>query len=212
MIVAIETASTDPSIALADEDGGTIAQDAWSSARRQEHELLPRLLALIERSGRGLEGVSAIAVGIGPGSFTGLRVGMSVAKGLAFALRRPIVGVPSLVAWLEARPTAEAALVRAGASEAYLLLRDGDEPLVVQRDALPERASVADVAAPDELAAAFVLANAHPPFGAAAEVARLAAAHLALAPDGDDLDSLQPAYLRGPRGIGLEPAGAVKWL
>jgi tRNA threonylcarbamoyl adenosine modification protein YeaZ len=212
VIIAIETASTDPSVALAEDDGSTIAQDAWTSARRQEHELLPRLLTLIEQSGRQLQDASAIAVGIGPGSFTGLRVGMSVAKGLAFALQRPIVGIPSLAAWLGARPTAEAALVRAGASEAYLLLRDAEEPVVVQREALPERASIADVAAPDELAAAFVLANAHPPYGAAAEVARLAAAHLALDPGGDELDSLQPAYLRGPRGIGLEPAGAVKWL
>lgn len=212
MIIAIETASTNPSIALAENDGGTIGQDAWTSERRQEHELLPRLLELIDQSGRSLEDASAIAVGIGPGSFTGLRVGMSVAKGLAYALQRPIVGIPSLVAWLAARPTAEAALVRAGASEAYLLLRDAEQPIVVQRDALPERASIADVAAPDELASAFVLANAHPPYAAAAEVARLAAAHLALEPSGDDLDSLQPAYLRGPRGIGLEPAGAVKWL
>jgi tRNA threonylcarbamoyladenosine biosynthesis protein TsaB len=212
MIIAIETASTNPSVALADRDGTTLAQDAWTSERRQEHELLPRLLALVEQSGRDLTDASAIAVGIGPGSFTGLRVGMSVAKGLAFALGRPIVGVPSLTAWLRARPSAEAALVRAGASEAYRLLRDADEPMVVQRDALPERASAADVAAPDELARAFVLANAHPPLGAAAEVARLAAAHLALDAAGDDLDTLQPAYLRGPRGIGLEPAGAVKWL
>jgi tRNA threonylcarbamoyl adenosine modification protein YeaZ len=212
MIIAIETASTDPSVALAEDDGSTIATDAWSSARRQEHELLPRLLALVDQSGRDIANASAIAVGIGPGSFTGLRVGMSVAKGLAYALQRPIVGIPSLSAWLEARPTAEAALVRAGASEAYLLLRGSHEPVVVPRDGLPEEASIADVAAPDELAQAFVLANAHPPYGAAAEVAKLAAAHLALDPSGDDLDSLQPAYLRGPRGIGLEPAGAVKWL
>ncbi len=216
MIIAIDSASTDLSLALAAGDGELIAQDAWSTARRQEHELLPRLLALIAQSGRALDDTSGIAVGIGPGSFTGLRVGMSVAKGLAFALQRPIVGIPSLVAWLDARPQAEAALTRAGANEAYLLQRGVDgplgEPLVVRRDELPEGAVMADLIAPRELAETFGLANAHPPFAAAAAIARLAAAHLALDPAGDDLELLQPAYLRGPRGMPLEATGAVKWL
>ncbi len=212
MIIAIETASTDLSVALAARDGGLITQDAWSSPRRQEHAVLPRLLALIEQSGRSLADVSAVAVGIGPGSFTGLRVGMSVAKGLAFALQRPIVGVPSLVAWLASRPEAEAAMARAGAAEAYLLTRGSDEPVVVRRDELPERAGRADLVVAAELAEAFGVGNAHSPLGAAAAVARLGADRLARDPAGDDLDLLQPAYLRGPRGMPAEPTGAVKWL
>ena len=47
-----------------------------------------------------------MAVGVGPGSFTGLRVGMGLAKGIALARHVPIVGVPSLVAWLVAEPEA----------------------------------------------------------------------------------------------------------
>ncbi|MGH2428150.1 MAG: bifunctional tRNA (adenosine(37)-N6)-threonylcarbamoyltransferase complex dimerization subunit type 1 TsaB/HAD family hydrolase, partial [Candidatus Limnocylindria bacterium] len=74
MIIAIESASTDLSLALAAPDGVMIETDAWSSAQRQSAELLPRLLTTIERGGAGLAAATAVGVGIGPGSFTGLRV------------------------------------------------------------------------------------------------------------------------------------------
>ncbi len=201
MIVALESASTDLSVALVDRQGGLDAADGWSSARRQSAELLPRLLALCEREGRTLRGASAVAVGIGPGSFTGLRVGMSLAKGLAMSLDIPIVGIGSLVAWLAADPEAAGALARAGAREAYLLLRGTDEPRVVDRSALPDRIGSARVVAPGELADAFELAGAVPPYGAARSVARMAAERLAEVPAGDDLARLEPAYLRAPRGV-----------
>jgi hypothetical protein len=103
-------------------------------------------------------------------------------------------------------------MARAGAAEAYLLTRGSDEPVVVRRDELPERAGLADLVIALELAEAFGVGNAHSPQGAAAAVARLAAERLARDPAGDDLDLLQPAYLRGPRGMPAEPTGAVKWL
>lgn len=212
MIVAIESASSDQSLALATPQGAPIGQEGWSTGPRQVHELLPRLLALIERSGGQLRQATAVAVGIGPGSFTGLRVGLSVAKGLAFALDVPIIGVPSLAAWLEAEPQADAALVRAGAGEAFLLARGADEPLVVQRDALPERTATALVVAPLELAESFGLANARPPFAAAAVIARLAARRLAEQPAGDEIERLEPRYLRLPRGIGQVTESSIKWL
>ena len=123
VIIAIDAASTDLSLALAEPDGTLIADDAWSSAQRQSAELLPRLLALLDRVERPLGTTTVVAVGTGPGSFTGLRVAMALAKGLAFGLRIPIVGVPSLEAWLDADPEAVAAIARAGAREAYVLER-----------------------------------------------------------------------------------------
>jgi tRNA threonylcarbamoyladenosine biosynthesis protein TsaB len=215
VILAIESASTDLSIAVAERDGTPIADDAWSGDRRQGHELLPRILELLAQSGRSLEQVSALAVGIGPGSFTGMRVGMSIAKGLAFANGLPIVGIPSLEAWLASRPECVAALARAGAREAYLLERGSREPLIVARDELPEWIGEAPVLAPAELASAFALRAARQPSGAAAALAGIAAQRLAADPAGDDLDRLQPAYLRAPRGIGQQSGqqeGRVKWL
>lgn len=209
MIIAIEAASSDLSLALAAPDGRELASDGWTADQRRTHELLPRLLALIERSGHALEEVSVLAVGIGPGSFTGLRVAMSIAKGLAFALERPIAGVPSLAAWLDAEPQARFALARAGAREAFLLDRSSGELRVVGPE---EAATTGPAVVATELAEAFGMSGTRPPFAAAATIARIAAERLADAPQGDDLETLEPGYLRGPRGIGRVQEGAVTWL
>lgn len=205
MIVAIESASTDISLAIAAPDGTPLAHAGWTSDRRQGHETLPRLLALIAESGHGLRDTRAVAVGIGPGSFTGLRVGMSLAKGLALALRIPIVGLPSLPAWLDAEPAAEAAIGRAGAREAYLLVRGETEPRLVDRDGLPPGVHERPVVASAELAVAFELRAAVPPHRAAISLARAATERLAQVPDGDDLARLEPRYLRAPRSAGQLP-------
>ena len=212
MILAIESASTDPSVAIAAPDGEPLAVDGWSGGPGQGRELMPRLLAAVERSGRDLRETTAVAVGIGPGSFTGLRVGMSLAKGLAFGLRVPILGIPSLVAWLAAEPDARAALARAGAHEAFVLVRGAPDPVVAHEDDLPEAIRSEPVAAPEELAAALALAEGRPPLRAAASVAALAAERLAADDAGDDLRTLEPAYLRMPRGIRELPPETVKWL
>jgi tRNA threonylcarbamoyladenosine biosynthesis protein TsaB len=210
VIIALEAASTDLSLALATPDGRELAGAGWTADQRRTHELLPRLLALIEQSRRSLEEMSAVAVGIGPGSFTGLRVAMSIAKGLAFALERPIVGVPSLAAWLDAEPDASFALARAGAREAFLLDRAAGELRVVGPEEATAAGGTGVVAT--ELAQAFGLTASRPPFGAAVTIARIAAERLAAEPAGDDLETLEPGYLRGPRGIGRVQEGAVTWL
>ena len=205
MIVAIESASTDISLAVARADGTPMASSGWTSDRRQGHETLPRLLDLLREAGVELRSLTGVVVGTGPGSFTGLRVGMSLAKGLALALRVPIVGLPSLPAWLASEPGAVAAIGRAGARESYVLLRAEAEPRIVDRDELPQDALSAAVVAPRELADAFGLAGARPPHRAAMALAAAGAARLAEAPDGDDLARLEPAYLRAPRGVGQLP-------
>ena len=202
MIVALDGAATDLSVALADHDGRTLADDAWAGPGRQSAELLPRLLDLLDRAGGSMQDVSGLAVGLGPGSFTGLRVALALAKGLAFGLGRPIVGAPSLVAWLDAEPDAVAAVGRAGARDAYVLRRGGDVA-IVDRDALDVGTPVV---APAEVAAAFGLPDARPPRGAPM-IARRCAERLRAGGDGDPLDTLEPIYLRPPRGV-AGPLGA----
>jgi tRNA A37 threonylcarbamoyladenosine modification protein TsaB len=136
---------------------------------------------------------------------------MALAKGLALALERPIVGVPSLAAWLEQEPDAVAAVARAGAREAYVLPRDAELPVIVERDRLASRLAGAPIVAPRELVDAFELTRSRPP-AAAAAIARLAAQRLAADPAGDDLQRLEPIYLRAPRGLSAAPEGEVKWL
>jgi tRNA threonylcarbamoyladenosine biosynthesis protein TsaB len=211
VIVAIEAASVDLSIAIADTDGRVIGSASWTSAQRQSAELLPRLLTLLDEHRRGLHETRLAAVGIGPGSFTGLRVAMSLAKGLATALSIPIVGIPSLEAWLEAVPTSGAALSRAGAREGYLLERGASEVQLIDRDALPAVLSHAAVVSSSDLAHAFGIQGALAPEGAAESIARRAAER-AERGSVDDLATLEPRYLRAPRGLSGTQEGTVRWL
>jgi tRNA threonylcarbamoyladenosine biosynthesis protein TsaB len=211
VIVALDSASPDQSVAVADRDGTPVASAAWSAPRGQGSELLPRLLGLLESQGQDLDAVEAVAAGLGPGSFTGLRVGLALAKGLAVGLRVPIVGIGSLDAWLAAEPAAAAALVRSGAAEAWALIRGEREPQLISFDGLSGEARQRPVVAPRELAATLELSSAIAPDGAATAIARLAAERLAS--DGpDDLALLEPVYLRPPRGLGDVNPAAVTWL
>jgi tRNA threonylcarbamoyladenosine biosynthesis protein TsaB len=210
VIIGIDAASADLSIALLEPDGEVIAEDGWPSAQRQSAELLPRLIELLRRADRELPSPTLVAVGTGPGSFTGLRVAMALAKGLAVGLGRPIVGIGSLPAWLDAGP-ARAAIARAGARDAYVLVRDADAPIVLDEETVRARLAETPVVAPGELAAAFGLQRAVAPRAAAA-IAERARRRLADEPAGDDVRSLEPIYLRPPRGLDAATPETVRWL
>ena len=95
MLIAIDTATGYASLAL--HDGFRVrVEHTWESSRRHTVELLPRMVAALEQLGLGVGRLSGVAVTLGPGSFTGLRVGMAVAKGLALSRGLPLVGVPTL--------------------------------------------------------------------------------------------------------------------
>jgi tRNA threonylcarbamoyladenosine biosynthesis protein TsaB len=95
MLVAIDTSTDYASLAL--HDGFRVrVEHTWESPRRHTVEVAPRLMAALAQVGQGSEHLSAVAVTRGPGSFTGLRAGLAVAKGLALAQALPLVGVPTL--------------------------------------------------------------------------------------------------------------------
>ncbi len=95
MLLAIDTATRTASLAL--HDGGQVRYEAtWEAGRRHTVQLAPRLFAALEDLGLGAEDLTAVAVTTGPGSFTGLRVGMALAKGLSMARNLPLVGIPTL--------------------------------------------------------------------------------------------------------------------
>jgi tRNA threonylcarbamoyladenosine biosynthesis protein TsaB len=105
MLLAIDTSTRLIGLALYDE-GGPLAECAWSSGNNQGSQLLPQLDMLIAHVGRGREALVAVGVALGPGSWSGLRVGVSVAKGIALAGGLPIIGVPTLdaLAYQHKRP------------------------------------------------------------------------------------------------------------
>lgn len=76
----------------------TIVEDAAGAGAEHSAELGPALDRLLEHCGVELGDLGGIGVGLGPGSYTGLRVGVAFAKGLEFGLRVPLVGVPSFEA------------------------------------------------------------------------------------------------------------------
>ena len=82
---------------------------------------------------------------------------------------------------------------------------------ILDREALAGRVDGLTVVAPVELVESFALRTVHPPRGAVS-VARTAAARLADDPRGDDVRTVEPIYLRAPRGVATEADGEVRWL
>ena len=94
-ILAIETATLVTSVALATVD--TLLAEITLQTKKTHSELLmPHISKILYMAGDQKTELKAIAVSIGPGSFTGLRIGLATAKTLAYALKIPLVGVPSL--------------------------------------------------------------------------------------------------------------------
>ena len=97
MLVAIDTSTDNASLALA-QDSQILAELTWHCDRNHSVELLPQLVYLLNQAKLDLKSISGIIVARGPGSFNGLRVGISSAKGLAFSLGIPIIGISTLEA------------------------------------------------------------------------------------------------------------------
>ena len=96
-ILAVDTSTRTGSVALL-EDDTMVAELQVSSAETHAKRLMAVIDATLDLAGLGLEAVDAFAVTVGPGSFTGLRIGISAVKGLAFATGKPVTGVSTLEA------------------------------------------------------------------------------------------------------------------
>jgi len=100
-LLAIDTATSRVVVARGARDGALEDVASWEAGYRHGEALLPSIERLLAPVG-GRAAIGAVVVGTGPGAFTGLRVGIATAKGLAHGLGRPIVGVPTGVALLAA--------------------------------------------------------------------------------------------------------------
>jgi len=94
-ILALDTATAACTVAVTDGEE-LLAELTLQVPRAHSTRLMPLVAQALEESGTAPSDLDLIAVGIGPGSFTGLRIGLATAKGLAFALRTPCVGVSTL--------------------------------------------------------------------------------------------------------------------
>lgn len=94
-ILAFDTASSSGAVAIM-KDGKIIAHTQLNIGLTHSEQLLPTIHTLIDTTGTILNEIDAIAITSGPGSFTGLRIGFSTAKGMALGLRKPLIPVPTL--------------------------------------------------------------------------------------------------------------------
>ncbi|MBP2651131.1 MAG: universal protein YeaZ [Firmicutes bacterium] len=96
-ILALDTATLVSSVALATKDT-LLGELTLETKKNHSEQLMPNIEQLLERAGSAKHEIDAVAVSIGPGSFTGLRIGLATAKALAYAWQVPLIGVPTLTA------------------------------------------------------------------------------------------------------------------
>ena len=220
-VLAIDTATTRAVVALGTLDGVLVAVDEWEAGHRHAEELLVRIAGLLAGLGIGRPvpgSLAGIVAGTGPGGFTGLRVGLATAHGIARAAAAPLVGIPTGVALVAAaRATgavtadAEVALLLPAGPAGRYLVHDARATLVLRDDPAgdaPPGATLVAVdlpgRAPEEAAARGAVARA----GLAAALLVLGAARLRAG--ADDGAGLAPEYVTMPRGV-TGVAGEVAW-
>jgi tRNA threonylcarbamoyladenosine biosynthesis protein TsaB len=116
MLLAVDTSTAQVGLAIYD-GSQVISEYAWRSSQRHTVELAPAVSELLARCGLTMENIRGLGVALGPGSFTSLRVGLSLVKGIALARGLPLVGIPTLDILASAQPASKlplVALIQAG--------------------------------------------------------------------------------------------------
>ena len=112
MLLAVDTSTAHVGLAVYDETQ-VIGEYIWWSNQHHTVELAPAVAELLARSGLTMDNIRALGVALGPGSFTSLRVGLSLVKGLALARHLPLVGIPTLDIHAALQPVAKLPLLAA---------------------------------------------------------------------------------------------------
>ena len=112
MLLAVDTSTAQVGLAVYD-GSQVIGEYAWRSNRRHTMELAPAVFELLTRCGLTMNDIRALGVALGPGSFTSLRVGLSLVKGFALARNLPLIGIPTLDILAAAQPLSRFPLLAA---------------------------------------------------------------------------------------------------
>jgi tRNA threonylcarbamoyl adenosine modification protein YeaZ len=223
-ILALDTATTRIVVATGAPDGRIDGLTTWPAGYRHGETLLPAIGRFLGEQNIRRSGLTGIVVGTGPGAFTGLRVGLATAKGLAHGLGIPIAGVSTGQALIAASRALAAAPGDPGhgAGDPVLLLPAGpSDRILVRRDRPPEllvAGTEPELEAGETLVAIDLEDRAESAALGRGEAARagLGAALIELGAarlrrdDADDLARLVPEYVTLPRGVTAE-TGEVSW-
>jgi tRNA threonylcarbamoyladenosine biosynthesis protein TsaB len=227
MILALDTSTAISSLALYDGES-VLAEMTWQT-RDSTAQVLPMVQESLSLLRRGPAELTGLAVALGPGSFNGLRVGLSLAKGLAYALHLPLVGLPTpeIVAYpFSALVLPVCAVLKAGRSRVISTLfqtrygrwqRVGEmrNVGVEELGADTERTTVfcgeiddaLSTLIREQLGQRALVASPALSTRRAGYLAEMGWKRLLEEPQGMDLPSLQPLYLTRPR-IGAAPPDA----
>jgi len=213
LILAIDTALDACAAGVLDTDAGTlIAQESLAMKRGHAEALMPLIARVIKVAGIAFASLDRIAVTTGPGSFTGLRVGLSAARGIALAAGKPVVGLTTLTAYAAPIVSQDAeqpviSAIDARHDQVYFQVVSGDGSSLIRPRVAPiEQALEASRFGAPHLVgnAARILADrwpadALPPFKvdaqAAPDIAWVAWLGAAVSPD---TAPARPFYLRAP--------------
>ena len=213
-ILAIDTATTRIVLATGSPEGVVDGTSTMEAGYRHGETLLAMTGAFLGEQNIRRSRLTAIVVGTGPGGFTGLRVGIATAKGLAHGLGLPIVGISTAEALLAAcsddvgRPVL---LLPAGPND-RIVVRPGHRPQLLPGGREPDLAvgeSLVAVDLVDRAPADAVERGERARLGLGSALLSLGSARV-LAGDVDDLAQLVPEYVTLPRGVASE-IGEVAW-
>lgn len=213
-LLALDTATTRIVVASGPPDGRVDAVTTWIAGYRHGETLLATIERFLGEQELGRSRLTAIVVGIGPGAFTGLRVGIATAKGLAHGLGLPIVGISTAEALLAGVPVGDGPpvlLLPAGPSDRILVRAGGRPELLpggIEPDLAPgERLIAVDLDGRAPVDAVERGEQARDGLGSA--LIRLGATRLRTGAV-DDLAGLIPEYVTLPRGV-TSLTGEVAW-
>jgi tRNA threonylcarbamoyladenosine biosynthesis protein TsaB len=191
LILAIDTALDACAAGVLDTEAGKlIAQESQAMKRGHAEALMPLIARVIEQSGIAFAGLDRIAVTTGPGSFTGLRVGLSAARGIALAANKPVVGLTTLTAYA-----------------APLVSQDGEHPVISAIDARHDHVYLQAVSGNGSSLIRPRVASIEEALGAA----RFGAPHL-VGNAAQILADRWPAQAPPPFKVDAQPAPDIAWV
>jgi tRNA threonylcarbamoyladenosine biosynthesis protein TsaB len=162
LILAIDTALDACAAAVLDTDAGQlVAMESLPMKRGHAEALMPLIARVMQSANLSFTALDRIAVTTGPGSFTGLRVGISAARGLALAAHKPAVGLTTLSAYAAAivsrnRPEPVISAIDARHDHVYFQIVAGDGSQLVR----PKVASIDEAIAASQFGAPHLVGNA----------------------------------------------------